>query len=257
MRNAVLRATLISYVALVAVPLASLAPGPTPPLIAGCALLGALVGTVATARIDPQKWLDTWPRVIAGFALPVVWLGLGLGIGPVPDGVASGPLFVGGFGIAAWPVAILTAVYCEQMERIEDATVELSFEARPASEVDERVANVAAIVLGLVTVVAVVVLALTGGFDDGLFLTWLPGMSVVLLLLHDQQDSREVQITDLGIVVHSTIHEWDTIASYSLDEEELSLSRPTWYHSTLRYDRDDIEDVEAVVDALSKRLPET
>jgi len=256
MRDAVLRATLIAYVAVVFVPLAALVAEPTLPLLAGCALLGALVGTAATARIDPQRWLDTWPRVIAGFALPIVCLALGPGIGPVPEEIASIPLFVGTLAVVAWPVAILAAVYCKLMDRIESATVELAFEARPASTVDERFVRVGTAMLGLVTIVAVVVLAFTGGLDSTLFLTWLPGMSAVLLLLHDQQDSREVRITDVGVVVNSAIYEWDTIASFSLDNDELTLSRPAWYHSILRYDCEDIENVEAVVDALSKHAPQ-
>jgi len=252
MRNAVLRATLVTYVAVVTVPLSALVAEPMLPLLAGCALLGALLGTIATARIDPQRWVETWPRVIAGFAIPVAWLALGLGIGPVPEEIASTPLFVGALAVVAWPVAILAAVYCRYVDRIENATVELTFEARPASAIDERVANVGAVMLGLVTVVAVVVLAFSDGLDDSLFLTWLPGLSVVLVLLHDHQEPSAVQITDIGVVVDSTIHEWDTIASFSLDHEELTLSRSTWYHSKLRYNREDIDDVDAIVDALSK-----
>lgn len=255
MRNSILRATMITYVALVAVPLAALTAAPTLPLLAGCALLGALLGVVATARIDPQRWLDTWPRIIAGFALPIVWFVIGLGVGPVPGGIASGPLFVGAFGVVAWTVAILSAVYCEYRDRIESATIELTFEARPASEVDERVTRVGAVMLGLVTVVSIAVLAVSGGFDDGLFLTWLPGVIVVLLLLHDQQDSRAVKITDIGLVVDSTIHDWNTVASFSLDDEELTISRPKWYHSDATFAREDIENVEAVVDALSRHVP--
>lgn len=256
MRDAVLRATLISYIAVVAVPLAALTADPTLALLAGCALLGAVVGTVATARIDPQEWLDTWPRVIAGFAVPVGWFALALATGPTPDGVAISPLFVGAIAVVPWLLAIAIATYCRTRDRIEAATIELSFEARPPSAVRREYQNAAAVGLGLVALGGIVALVLGGGLDETSMLTWLPAMTVVFVVLLDEADPRQVSVTDIGIVVDSTIHEWDTITSFTLDDEELAITRTNWYHSTLRYDRDDIEDVEAVVDALSKYVPQ-
>lgn len=254
MRTAVLRAALVAYVALVCAPLAAVVPGPSLPLLAGSLLLGAVLGAVLTARFDPMSWFETYPRGLTGFLPPVAWFAVALATGPTPDGVAVSPWFAGAVAVVPWLLAVAAASYCWTKDRIENATVDVTFEARPPSALRNEYARAGAVVVGLAVLGGVVSVALGGGLDENTLLTWLPAATVVWVVLLDGQDPSTVRITDAGVAVGETLHRWETIEGYSVGEGELSLSRTKWYHSRLRYDCEDIDDLDAVTAALDEHL---
>jgi hypothetical protein len=65
---------------------------------------------------------------------------------------------------------------------------------------------------------------------------------------------REVRITDEGVRIGRVFREWDGLSGYAVTDEALVLRRPGWRRS-LRFDRDDVEDLEDVERALGRYLP--
>jgi hypothetical protein len=65
---------------------------------------------------------------------------------------------------------------------------------------------------------------------------------------------REVEVTDEGVRVGRTFHDWETFTGYAVTGEALVLCRPGWRRS-FRFDVEDVEDLEATEDALRRYLP--
>ncbi|WP_423747306.1 hypothetical protein V5735_24135 (plasmid) [Haladaptatus sp. SPP-AMP-3] len=65
---------------------------------------------------------------------------------------------------------------------------------------------------------------------------------------------RTFRVTDAGLVVERPMlhrfRPWTAFTGYSLSDEALVLHRKRWWRQNLRCDRDDIEDIDAVIAAL-------
>ncbi|WP_436928850.1 DUF5673 domain-containing protein [Halosimplex halobium] len=247
-----LRASLAAYVALLAAPVATLAPAPTWPSFAAGAILGGAAGFAATATLDGPDAVLTLPRILVGFAAPLGWLW------PAWTGATSIPTFLftpwtGGAAAAlAWVVAVVVAADWRTRERIDGLTELAVFEARNPPET-RRQTRIAVGVMAVLVVAAVAVSFALGG-DMEFSYWWLPAMFGVWIPILADSDGREVAVADGGLRVERQIHDWDTVDGYELTDDALTVTRPKWYHSNRSFDRGDIEDLDAVTAALDEVL---
>ncbi|MFC7137132.1 hypothetical protein [Halobaculum litoreum] len=71
----------------------------------------------------------------------------------------------------------------------------------------------------------------------------------------DADDAPRAAVTDAGVRIGERFHGWETLEGYRVTDEEVEIRRDTWLHPTLSFERDDPDDVAAVVDALGRHLP--
>jgi hypothetical protein len=105
----------------------------------------------------------------------------------------------------------------------------------------------------VLTGTAVVASALFLG--DGVSLTsyvWLPAMVPVWIMLLTNRTIHEVAVAEEGLRVDTTIYDWGTVSGYERTDEALTIARPKWCHSDATFARDDIDDVDAVLEALDR-----
>jgi hypothetical protein len=114
---------------------------------------------------------------------------------------------------------------------------------------------VAGIVLvGFATVVAGVTIIFTGETATGAALTSMSGVWTSLLPLLGN-DTTEVAVTDLGIRIDRSFTVWDDLRGYRLSEESVELVRARRYHPNRSFERDEISEEDAFVEALGEFLP--
>jgi hypothetical protein len=248
-----LRASLAAYVALLVGPAATLVPAPTWPSFAAGAILGGAAGFAATATLDGPDALLTLPQVLAGFAPPLGWLW------PAWAGATSIPTFLftpwtaGAVAALAWVVAVVVAADWRTRERIDGLTERIVFEARNPPET-RRQTKIAAGVIVASTAVVVVVSLVVGSGDSDVF-TWLfPALLPGWIVMLADPDGKEVAVADEGVRVERQIHDWATVDGYEVTDDALTLGRSKWYHSDLSFDRDDVDDLDAVTAALDEVL---
>lgn len=251
MRRA-LRLSLAAYAGLLVAPAATLGPGPTWPLFAAGAVVGALASTPVTARLDRPDSVVTLPRMLVGFAVPLGW------IVPALDGAESAPdvlfsqWFAGALASLGWLVAVVVAHEWQTRERIDALTERAVFEARNPPETRRQLRIAAGVVIIFAGAVAVGSFAFGFGDDSGTFYWWFPAMVPVWLPIFAGPDGRGVTVADEGLRVERQIHGWETFDGYELTDDALLFSRTGWYRTTLSFDRDDIEDLDAVTAALDE-----
>ncbi|RJX48321.1 hypothetical protein [Halonotius pteroides] len=111
--------------------------------------------------------------------------------------------------------------------------------------------------IGLIVVAAVAVPILTfDGFDGSSTLfTSLTGLSSLFFLFDN--DGHELAVTDEGLRVDSSIIPWDDLGSYRLTDEEIKIERACRWLPSRDFDREEIGDDAAFIDALGEYLPRT
>jgi len=250
MRRFALRATLILYATLLVGPIGSVLPGNEWALFVAGGGVGAVVGLVATDIREPEQFVHTAPRGIAGFLLPLAWLVPAITRAESAVSLFVSPWFFGSVAALVWLVALLLGHEIRQNRLQEELMTLVSFEAGPPAKV-RRQAKYAVSALFVVVAVAIASIVVIGGETDLTAFVWLPAMLPVWLnLFTDQKQSAE--ITDEGIFLQATLHEWETIDGYEHTEGELAITRSDWYRSAMRFDPDHIDDIEAVTDALDQ-----
>jgi hypothetical protein len=85
--------------------------------------------------------------------------------------------------------------------------------------------------------------------------TLLPA-AILPTLLATMDDEKRIEVTDAGLVVQQSIHEWDSFEEYVLTDEELRFEAPG-LTGTYRFDVADVDDEQAVVGELNALLPGT
>jgi hypothetical protein len=249
MRRLALRALLAGYAGLLVAPLGPVAFERPVPGFAVAAVLGAVAAAIATVRVDPVSWLDG-PRSVALALVPTLW------VASVVAAPAEGvPWLRLGGALAVLPglVAVALAHDTRQAQRRRAATTTVSFTARPAPTVRRQLTVAAAVVLAAGVVVGVgLPLYLGDGVSVSSFV-WLPALVPAWIGLLDG-DGREVAVTDRGLRVERTLHDWEGFAAFAVTDDALRLHRDAWYRSSLSFDRDDVEDLDAVVRALGRHL---
>ncbi len=117
---------------------------------------------------------------------------------------------------------------------------------------------VGAMVVGIASAVVAVVAQLALGTDwaDPFYL-----LAFVWTPLASATTPRTVRVTDAGLVVERPLNRrfrpWEAFDGFSLTADALVVHPTAWWRPSLRSDRADIEDVDAVVTALERRFDST
>ncbi|WP_229113414.1 DUF5673 domain-containing protein [Halapricum desulfuricans] len=250
MRRFALRTTLVLYAALLIAPLGALLPGNEWALSVAASAVGAVVGTVATDARDPETFVHTAPRGLAGVLLPLAWLVPAVTRAESVVSVFVSPWFLGSIAALAWFVALLLGHEVRQHRLQERLTTVVSFEAGPPENVRRQTKYAVGVFLAATTAIVVAVV-LIGGDAEPTSFVWLPAMLAVWLSLFTDQ-KQSVEITDEGIFAQRTLHDWETIDGYERGDDALEITRTDWYRATMRFDPHHIDDIDAVTDALDR-----
>jgi hypothetical protein len=84
-------------------------------------------------------------------------------------------------------------------------------------------------------------------------MTLLP-LTTLLTILPVLDEEQEMSVTDRGLIVGNTVQGWEKFEGYEHTEDTLVVTA-AGLGGTRRLDTDDIDDVNAVVDALDDYLP--
>ncbi|MXR50385.1 hypothetical protein GRX03_02020 [Halovenus sp. WSH3] len=241
------------YTGLLAAPVGTYVGDSTPVVLAGGLVGGAVVGGVLVWDHDPTDWLRGW-RVPALAGLPAVWLG------PILRGLpASEPApwaaFLGVAALVPGLLAIALAAHARRRDRLAGATTHVTFTVRPAPGVRRQRKLGVGVVLGMSLLVAVGFPLVLGETISPTDVLWLSPSLPVWFVIFQDSDGREVAVTSEGLRVEQALHDWETFEGYERSDDALRLTRSQWYQSTFAFDTSDIDDPDAVVEALGRYLP--
>ena len=109
-------------------------------------------------------------------------------------------------------------------------------------------------VLGVAVLAVSAVMAVTDDADFGTMIPTLTGAWSSLLLFVGN-DGSEVAVTDEGLRIDQWFTPWSDLDGYRVTDETVELVRPKWYHPTRDFERGEISDEDALVEALAEFLP--
>ena len=110
--------------------------------------------------------------------------------------------------------------------------------------------------MGLIVVgIAVSILAFDGFDGSSTLFTSLTGLSSLFLLFDN--DGHELAVTDEGLRVDSSMTPWDDLGSYRITDEEIKIERARRWLPSRDFDREEIGDDAAFINALGEYLPRT
>jgi hypothetical protein len=116
-------------------------------------------------------------------------------------------------------------------------------------------AAVGGIGLIVVAAVAVPILAFDGFDGSSTLFTSLTGLSSLFFLFDN--DSHELAVADEGLRVDSSMTPWDDLGSYRIIDEEIKIGRTRRWLPSRDFDREEIGDDAAFINALGEYLPRT
>lgn len=246
-----LRASVTLYALLLFTPTGTLVVEPSPAVVGAGAVAGLLFGLAVALARDPTEWLTGWV-LVAVPTLPGGWL-LSLVVVPPP----GAPWIRLGGTLAVLPaIAMVGLAHHIRTDRLlADAQTHVSFSARPAPTVRRHLKVAVGAVLGVSAVVSVGIPLAVGETPTVTNVVWFPALVPVWLSLFGDDGGRDVAVTSAGVRLERAVHEWDGFAAYERTEDALVLTRTAWYRSSLSFDTEDIDDPDAVVDALARHLP--
>ena len=96
-------------------------------------------------------------------------------------------------------------------------------------------------------------LDIDGGISIIGSLTALSGSLVTLFT----DDSTELAVTDAGLRVERSMTPWDDLGGYRVTDDKIEIERTRWWLPSRDFDRDEIGDDAAFIDALDEHLPRT
>ena len=110
--------------------------------------------------------------------------------------------------------------------------------------------------VGLIVVgVAVAILAFDGFDGSATLFTSLTGLSSLFFLF--DTDSHELGVTDEGLRVNRSITPWADLDSVRVTDEKIKLKHVRWWRPTREFDREEIDDDAAFIEAMEEFLPRT
>jgi|GEM_PF-2281521 len=110
--------------------------------------------------------------------------------------------------------------------------------------------------VGLIVVgVAVAILAFDGFDGSATLFTSLTGLSSLFFLF--DTDSHELGVTDEGLRVNRSITPWGDLDSVRVTDEKIKLKHVRWWRPTREFDREEIDDDAAFIEAMEEFLPRT
>jgi hypothetical protein len=250
MRQRVARGVTLVYTALLVGPVAPLVAGESWGLLAAGCAVGAVVGALATAGDAPAPDAS-WPLGVAGLVAPLCWLVPAAGESSVEAAVLS-PWAVGASASVAWLLVVVAVAELRDAQHREAARTLVEFSARPPRKQRRQLRYATATLAGTAVLVAVSIAVLDSGvgFTTLLPLTILPTVLPAL----DDDDGRAVSVTDRGLLVEGSLHDWAQFEGYEHTDGTLVVAG-SGLALTRKFDTDDIEDTDAVVDALDGYLP--
>jgi len=112
-----------------------------------------------------------------------------------------------------------------------------------------------AIVGATIAVAASLIALIDGDGSDTVLLTSLTGLSSLSMLFTD--DSTELAVTDAGLRVERSMTPWDDLGGFRVTDDAIEIERTRWWLPSRDFDRDEIGDDAAFIDALDEYLPRT
>ncbi|PSP55728.1 hypothetical protein BRC82_03850 [Halobacteriales archaeon QS_1_67_19] len=207
--------------------------------------------------------LGVTPRVWVAMVLPFAYFGLLFGLGEVrggdPPSAVAGLALVGAIAGVTVGVGLATAARNRHAKAVLSDADELVRFSAPAPERDRRVAKRVGVGAVVVSVAGMIgSLELGAPLARGAFQFLAPlGAS-----LFGTTTTRRVAVTDAGLLVGNpvskTVRPWGDFESYAVTDEAVVVRRDEWSLWGLwdvRRDAGEIEDPEAVAEALAEFLP--
>jgi hypothetical protein len=220
--------------------------------------LGLGIATVAALIVAT---VDDLAETVASVPVAAVTVGLPLLFFPYLLGVpepGSTQALVAAAGLAAVLPGIGIPVVGGTLEnrRQREAATEIAVVTvgdESGSEWWTRLQLGGGILMGIgITIMA---LGIASGFLDGgtsLITTFGGLVTTVASLLGD--DSTELTVTDTGLGIDRGFTRWEAFDGYRVTDDDVELLRPEWYQSTQRFDREEINDEETLIEGLDSYL---
>jgi len=249
MRQTVVRGTVLVYSALLVSPVVPLVAGNSRWLLVAGLATGAVVGALATAERDMNAPEASWTHGVAGLVVPLGWLLPAVGEPTVRKAVLS-PWAVGASASIAWLFVVAGVGALRNAKRRENARTIVAFSARPPKRQRRHLQIAVAAVVGVAGLVVAGIAVLGSGIES----TTLLPLTTLLTILSVLDEEQEMSVTDRGLIVESTVQAWEKFEGYEHTEDTLVVTA-AGLGGTRRFDTDDIDDVDAVVNALDDYLP--
>lgn len=231
-------------------------PGPTWPVLFAGLVVAGWTGYAVGLRSDLVGGLTGFWRNASMVVFPLVYASrfatLSPGVSPVE--FFARPATVGVVASLFGFFLALAGHNCRTHRTMDETTVRAEFTARSAPE-SRKWLFVGGGAVGLASVGTAALFALTDVSDPGPIAGALATAMGTLTTLAAASDEREVTITDAGVKVQMQFHDWDTFADYELTDDALVLERSARWRSSFEFDRDDVDDLDEVEDALKRYLP--
>lgn len=251
MHQRIVRGILILYGALLLGPVAPLVAGEGDAwglLAVGCGV-GAVVSGLATVGRDLTAPDATWRLGIAGLVAPLGWVVPAASEQSLEAALLS-PWAVGASASVAWLAVVMAVGGVRNAQRREQARTVVEFSARRPSAQRRQLALALATIMGISLAVTVGIGVLGSGVD----VTTLMPLTIVPVFFATLNEDVEASVTDCGLITDGAVRGWDTFEGYEHDDDVLSVVSHG-RAGTQQFDADDIEDVDAVLDALDRYLP--
>jgi hypothetical protein len=256
-----LEATLGVYVATLLVPAAALAGWESGAVdlsvgvfVAAGAAIAAIVGLAVRAVDEIVDRLCSLPVVVVTVGLPFLYP-LPYLISVVDPDSGLGVVAIVGLGAVLPGVLALVGGSLIRNSRLREQSTEIV--SVTVGETDDekwqqlRIAAVA--VVGIALIGAGVATFVTGDDSFSTLIAPLGGLSAMLAVFGD--NGRELVVTDAGLVVDHWFVRWEAFDGYRLSDETVELVRPAWYHQTRTFDREEMDDEDALINGVAEFLP--
>ena len=225
-------------------------------LAAGLAIAGA-TALAATTVADLLDRVASLPAAAALTLPPLAYIPYMI----VADPEAEAVVTIAGLLALVPGIAVLLAAAGIRNRRLraratEHAVVTIGDDDDDESGLGRSIRVAAAAGMGLIVVgVAVSILAFDGFDGSSTLFTSLTGLSSLFFLFDN--DGHELAVTDEGLRVDSSITPWDDLGSYRITDEEIKIERARRWLPSRDFDREEMGDDAAFIDALGEYLPRT
>ena len=224
-------------------------------LAAGLAIAGA-TALAATAVADLLNRVASLPAAAALTLPPLAYIPYMI----IADIEAEAVVTIAGLLALVPGIAVLLAAAGIRNRRLRARATEHAVVTTGDDDDDSGISRPVVLAavggIGLIVVaVAVPILAFDGFDGSSTLFTSLTGLSSLFFLFDN--DSHELAVTDGGLRVNSSITPWDDLGSYRLTDDEIKIDRAKWWLPSRDFDREEIGDDAAFIDALEEYLPRT
>jgi len=215
--------------------------------------LGAAGGVVAFERsADPLDRFRSGLELAGAMLVAGVELGAAVAVGLFVGFVAAIPFAVGAvvtFAAALLAGAVADRALVAQSRAATDEPLVWRGRKRPAPRW-RRAAS--ALTVAGAAVIAAVSVAQSEWFAA--FVPLMAALSQLGVLLRGVR-SRRYEVLNAGLVSWAGMVRWEGLDSYEVTDDALLLYGNVWPFGTLAFDRDSVENLDAVVDGLDRYLP--